>query len=248
MTFRLRAFTTHFLCSAAVLGACLAVVFLLWYPYPYSLILDAWNILMVLVGVDLVVGPLLTLLVAKQGKKSLRFDLAVIVLIQLVALVYGLHAIHSERPRFMVYNVDRFSVLAAKDVAFDGSEDPRFRARPWRGPLMLVATMPDDPAERSRLTDETLFEGKPDIDRRPEYWSLYAEAGSGVLAQARTLRELAEARPQSRAVIEASAARLGGDLDGLRFVPVVGKSTDFAVVLDPRDAGIADIIAVDPWF
>ena len=247
MKHRFKAFATHFGLSALVLAGCMVVIFGFWYPDPYYRILGAGHILLVLAGVQLLLGPSLTFLVYAPGKKNLKFDLSVIVIIQLVALVYGMHAIHSERPWFMVFAVDRFNVLAAKDVDFEAIHDPRFLAKPWRGPLMLVANLPEDPAERQRLMEETLFQGKPDVERRPEYWSVYAEGWSQARSASKGLQYLQQARPEASEAIAATAAAAGVDANALRFLPVMGKQSDFAVVLDPEDGAIIDIIDVNPW-
>jgi hypothetical protein len=244
---KIRASLIHFSLSAVLLGLCMLLIFFVWYPFPYYRIMAAEHILLVLVGVDLVLGPLLTLLVYKPGKKSLKFDLSVIVLIQLVALVYGMHAFHSERPAYMVFAVDRFDVLAAKDVDMTGVSDPRFSERPLRGPLMLVAKLPEDPQALAQLNDEILFQGKPDVERRPELWSLYADDFGQAVAAAKPLQELGYAQLDTAPAIEASARRAGLPVNELRFLPVIGKQRDFAIVLESRNGELVDIIAADPW-
>jgi len=109
---RARAFWTHLAISSAIVGAACAVIFFVWYPYPYFQAAGAWNVLRVLIGVDLVLGPLLTLIVFKPGKRGLKSDLACIALVQIAALVYGLTVIHRERPYFMVFALDRFFLLS----------------------------------------------------------------------------------------------------------------------------------------
>lgn len=75
--------------------------------------------LRILAGVDVVLGPLLTLIVFKPGKPSLKFDMSVIVLVQLVALLCGATIIYQQRPTFTVFGMDRFSSIPAKEVEFE---------------------------------------------------------------------------------------------------------------------------------
>lgn len=248
MIHRLKAFAVHLALSALVLAILFAVIFLLWYPHPYFQVQGTMGIIAVLVGVDLVLGPSLTFLVFVPGKRGLKFDLAVIVLVQLIALVYGTHAIHSERPYFMVFGPDRFNVLAARDIDFEAIGDARFLAKPWRGPIYAVAKMPDEPGAYQRLLEETLFEGKPDIEQRPEYWAPYQENLDTVLASARSLEFLHRRRPTAAAAIERVAERAGRPMSALFFQPVIGKQSDFALVLDPADGAILAAIPTDPWF
>jgi hypothetical protein len=230
-----------------VLSIIFGIIFLMWYPGHYFRITGTNEIIWVLIGVDLVLGPSLTLLVYKKGKKSLKFDLSVIVLVQLIALVYGVQAIHSERPFFMVYAVDRFNLLATKDVDFDTIEDPRFLDKPLVGPLMLIATMPEDPGERSRLTDEIIFQGMPDVDRRPGLWSLWEEGKHEVLLEQEPVSALREARPYAADRIDRAVAATGRDPGDLVFIPMIGKTLDWALIVDRHTGVVLNAVEVDPW-
>lgn len=244
---KFRAAGLHLGASALVLALAFGLIFLFWYPDPYFRIKGAGHIIKVLVAVDLVLGPLLTFVVYRRGKRGLTFDLTAIVAMQVVALAYGMHAIHEERPRFMVYAVDRFNVLAAKDVDVSSITDPAFLAKPRRGPLLVVALRPTDPEARQRLLTETLFEGRPDLEQRPEYWREYASELQHVLARARTVAELRAARPEALAAIDRALNRLGREAGRVMFVPVIGKNGDFAVFIDPDDGAVLDAVEVNPW-
>ena len=64
-------------------------MFWVWYPTPYFAIDGGWQVLRILAGVDVVLGPLLTFIVFKIGKPSLKFDMSCIILMQIGALIYG---------------------------------------------------------------------------------------------------------------------------------------------------------------
>ena len=51
-----------------------------------------------LLAIDVIVGPLLSLLVYKEGKKTLKMDLSIIVLVQILAMSYGVYVIAQSRP------------------------------------------------------------------------------------------------------------------------------------------------------
>ncbi len=244
-----RAFLTHLLSSAVVVGAVCVLVFFVWYPHPYFQISGAWNPLRVLIGVDLVLGPLLTLLLFKPGKKGLWFDLSVILIVQMAALVYGVTVIYGERPYFNVFAVDRFTVLAHSEVdttEWEKASD-RLGAKPLAGPVLAVAMRPTDPAAQQRLLDETVFGGKPDIDHRPELWVPYRENVSQVLANARPLSTLHSSRPDVRAEIERLPARLGLPAQRLGFVPVAVRERYLALVIDTNTGVPLDVVEQDPW-
>jgi hypothetical protein len=226
---KLQAFLSHFAISAVIVGAVFAVIWFLWYPAPLFQVVGAWNIIRVLIVVDLVLGPLLTLVVYKPGKKGLVFDMGVIATIQLAALVYGVSAIYAERPCFMVFSVDRFEALSCKSVDLDqlAARDDLTR-RSWWEPLYVVARMPDDPAARSRLLQEVMFEGKPDLPQRIEFWTNFdGQALADVRARSVLARDVGlEAPLEARAI-----AAAGPDA---RLLPLPAGDGLAILVLDPE--------------
>jgi hypothetical protein len=247
-----RAFATHLVTSATVVGTVCALIFFVWYPHPYFAATGAWGVLRILIGVDLVLGPLLTLIVFKPGKRGLEFDLAVIAVAQLAALVYGTSAIYQERPYAVVFAVDRFHVVARPDVAADELADPmlmapeRIGAKPFVGPLLVVATLPSDPEGRSRVI-EGMFDGKPDIEGRPLYWSSYASEAAQVTAKAQPVAALRAARPKAADPLDALTAELGRAEGSLGFLPLLTKERDLAMIVDLATGMPLDVLDVDPW-
>jgi hypothetical protein len=248
-----RAFFTHLACSATVVGLVCALIFFVWYPHPYFQAAGAWNVLRVLIGVDLVVGPLLTLIVFKPGKWGLKFDLCAIATVQLAALIYGITVIYSERPYFTVFALDRYYVLARKDVDQEQLADPalvaaeRIGRKPARGPLLVVATRPSDAAGMQRLLDETVFGGKPDIQHRPEYWENYAQAATQVVARAQPLATLRAERADSAGAIDRLVAKLARPEAELGFLPIVAKNRDLAMIVERASGLPIEVLDVDPW-
>lgn len=240
-----RAFLTHLSISATVVGVALAIIFFVWYPAPYFEVAGAWNVVRILITVDLIVGPLLTLILYKPGKPGLLFDLSVIALVQLSALVYGLTVIYSERPYFVVFAVDRFEVLARKDIDESSIADQRLRQKSWDQPIYVVAEMPESFEEQQQLIDDVI-QGKPDIERRPEFWSPYADNTDQVLAKATPLTRLMKERPDAA---EYATEIIAQHPDGERLsgVPVIGKQGAYVFVIEPEEKKPVALIPVDPW-
>jgi hypothetical protein len=243
---RLRAFGIHLGLSGLVLLGVFAIIVVFWYPPPYMRLQGALRIVAVMTAVHLLIGPLLTFLIYRKGKKGLRFDLSVIVLLQVAALAYGVQAIYHERPHFLVFAVDRFNVLAAADVDMQAVQQAGFRDKPLRGPRQLMAYMPLG-EEFQRFQDSVIFGGQPDLDRRPEYWAEYPQPALPVQAAARPLDELAAARPGQLATLEQAVARTGLAWEQLAFVPVMGKADDYAALLETGNHQLVGFAALDPW-
>ena len=243
---KLHAFGIHLGISAGVVAAALGVVFLFWYPPPYFQVIGTWTVLRVLIGVDLILGPLLTLIVFRRGKPRLLLDLSLIAAIQLGALIYGLTVIYQERPYAAVFVVDRFEILTKGEVDLTRIP-PALGSKPARGPLLVIARVPEDPAERMALIEEVLA-GKPDIEYRPQYWHPYALSVDTVLAKAKPLEELLPPpNLDDTAAARAVLARYASTAARVVFLPIMGKAGPATLLLDSTSGHPLDAVAVRPW-
>ncbi|MEM1263855.1 MAG: hypothetical protein AAGH76_15765 [Pseudomonadota bacterium] len=235
---KIQGFLLHLAISALIVGAALATIFFVWYPTPYFAIAGAFDVVKVLVGVDLVLGPALTLLFYRPGKPGVWFDLGVIAAIQLVALVYGLWTIHSERPLYMIFTVDRFVMLSARDIDPDSLPQAWQRRRPLSGPLYAVATMPEDRDAQQALLFEIL-DGAPDVEFRPAHWSTLDDKREIVTARIEPLSDLPSGH---------EAELSGFDDDTVGFVPVTWKvDTAMALIVDKDTALPLGVIDTNPF-
>ena len=236
----------HLVVSAAVVGTLVAIIFLAWYPGPFFRISGAETVLATLIGVDLVLGPLLTVYLYKPGKKGLWFDMWCIAIMQLGALVYGGSVIYEQRPQFLVFSVDRFAVLPEPDLLHEGGAIAACPAQA-RPPCVAVAVPPDDIEQRNMLLLRALEDGI-ELEQQPEFWQPLAEARDVVLGKAQPLSALASATARGAEGVERVLDNSGRDATELRWVPVVNKRLDaFALVIDAATAEPVDVIAVDPW-
>ncbi len=71
------------------------VVFGLWYPQPYRFLLEITGIYLIILVVDVVCGPLLTLILAspKKSTRERTLDFSLIGCIQIIALAYGMFSV-----------------------------------------------------------------------------------------------------------------------------------------------------------
>src|SRR4051812_41900321 len=151
---RWQASGVHLLISALIGAHGLAVMLLVWYPPPLFEAEGGPGLLFILLGVDIAVGPLITLVVFRQGKPGLRLDLAIIGIVQLAALAYGLHIVFLARPAFIVFVKDRFEIARAVELEpaeLQKAKLPEFRRPPVTGPQLAAVVFPTDPALRSDL-------------------------------------------------------------------------------------------------
>jgi len=242
-----RAALTHFWPSALLLLAISSLILLLWYPYPFWEFKEKARFALLLIIVAGLIGPLMTAFVYKKGKRGLLLDLSVIVIIQITALAWGSWALYQTRPFFMVFTVDRFEVLTMREVDPGSIANKAFLDKPVSGPILLFAQMPRDELAFRQLLKEIMFEGKPDLQFRPEFWSLYSESQSQAVKPSKPLSTLRSQRPESSAAIDQLVQKHAGDIDSLNFVPAIHRNGEFAVVLDAVSGEVVDTLVVNPW-
>ena len=69
-----------------------------WYAEPLFSNDGSWKVIRIIAGLDSILGALLTLIVLKVGKPSLKFDLTMIALVQTIALSWRILTTYNERP------------------------------------------------------------------------------------------------------------------------------------------------------
>src|SRR5690554_3404124 len=102
MNSRIKAFTLHLAISVTIAAIAMIIVFYFWYPAPLHTAVGVTQIFLILLAVDVVLGPVLTLVVYKVGKRTLIMDLSVIALLQVSALCYGVYTVAEGRPAWLV--------------------------------------------------------------------------------------------------------------------------------------------------
>ncbi|MFC6281604.1 MULTISPECIES: TfpX/TfpZ family type IV pilin accessory protein [Polaromonas] len=236
--------------TLAILAALL--VFLVWYPYPYREISGGRELFLLLVTVDVIMGPLLTLAIFNRNKprKTLQRDLAVIGLLQLSALAYGLWTMAAARPVHLAFEIDRFRVVHAVDIPPDMlSRAPAdLQQLPLTGPTLLSVRDFKDAKENFDATMAAL-QGVA-LGARPDLWQSYEKAKPQVLARARPLAELKTRFPDhtgdiDRALQSASASARPGAAIG--YIPMVGRSTFWTVLIDANTAEVIAFVPLDSF-
>jgi hypothetical protein len=230
----------------ATLVGCL--IYFLWYPPPYFQVSGGNTLMLLIMGVDIVIGPLLTLVVYKAGKKSLRFDLACIGVLQICAFAYGLSVIVRARPVFVVAALDRFIPIYANaldDADLAQAQYPEFAQRSWRGPRLVGAVLPTDTRERNAITFSGVA-GK-DLEKFPRYYVPYAQVADAMLARARPLAALAAKSPANAGIIARFVADRHLAMSELAYLPLAGRTESYTMIVSSADKKPIGAVAIDPW-
>lgn len=242
MPIRLKAFFLHLSLSAVIAVLALLLVFGLWYPAPLHAAVGVTHIFLLLLLIDVILGPLLTLLVYKVGKKTLALDLAVIAVLQLSALGYGLWTVAEGRPAWLVLNTDRFDLVRVLDVDERklARALPEYRSPSWFGPRWVAAVPPSDNAERNELIFEAV-QGGSDLPQRPELYQPLVDSSEALHARLHALPEL-----QRFNAIEQVQAVIQEWPEADAWLPLMA-GTPMVVLLRKEGAEVLAVVDLRPW-
>ena len=232
-----RAAALHLVGSVAVAVLAAALVFGFWFPYPYRDLAGGRELFLLIIAVDVICGPLLTMVLYNPAKPRAELcrDLGLVVLIQLAALGYGLHVVWQARPLYLVQEVDRFKVLSMPDLDMaEVRKLPIPMQVNWvKGPITVAIRAPKDAEEQQKVLLESVQGGR-DYAERPEFYLPYEGAAAlKALLRAKPLAAFLDKQPSQRSAAADLAASKGLAMAQLVYLPVVGRQ-DWVAVLDQK--------------
>jgi hypothetical protein len=245
---RWKAAFIHLLISLLVVGSVAAYIIYFWYPPALMHMSKADRLLTIIAGVDLVVGPLLTLVVYKLGKPKLKLDLAIIGTIQLVFLAYGLYTIWNSRPVFLVAVPDRFELVFANEITPKRLAEARiekFKHLGFGKPTLAGAEMPADIKLQDEIMNSAII-GGGDIQTMPKYFVEYSHVTMKLMRYAKPVTESKDLNLKDAEALQAYAKSYGYSSDHVRYL-TLASSRGFATILVKAETGeIIGPASVDP--
>jgi hypothetical protein len=246
---RLRASGIHLCISLAIAFLAALMVFMVWYPYPYREVSGGRELFFILVSVDVVLGPLITLTIFNLAKprRELVRDLAIVGLIQLSALSYGLWTVFEARPVHLAFEIDRFRVVHAIDVPSEmlDKAPAGMRSLPLFGQTLVAVRQFKDEQERFEATMAALQGAQ--LGFRPDLWQPYSDARARVLQAAAPAAQLKKRFPDHAALIDQAIAQTGKPAASLVWLPLVGRDAYWTVLLDSTTADVVGFIPLDSF-
>jgi hypothetical protein len=241
---RWKASGIHLMFSIFIAFAVVAVMLLLWYPSPYFEAMGGGGLLMLVTSVDVVLGPLITLIIFNTQKKSLKFDLMCIAIVQLAALAYGVSTMFNARPVFTVFDKDRFQVIIGADISETESAkvtNQAFKALSLTGPVIAAIEPPTDFNEIQRI----LISG---VESRAftQYYVDYGKQAKKAGAASKTLSQVQKVNQTGAEKLKVFLAGNKLDESKVGFLPLYTRNIDMTMVLDRETGNILTIAPVEP--
>jgi hypothetical protein len=249
-TTRLKASAIHLAISASIAATVSMLMLLLWYMPPLFSALGGQQVLLILLGVDITLGPLVTLIIfnPKKSRRALIFDLTLIGLMQASALIYGMAIVFQARPVFAVFTKDSFDLVTANSIRNEDlakARNPDYRSLPLTGPIYVYSEMPANLNEKNEVV-MSILSGK-DLPEFPQYYQPYTDHMIAASRAAKPLSKLKQLNPNNTAEINAAADSSGRNEADLGYLPMRAKHQDLAVLVGKSDGKIIALLKLRPW-
>jgi hypothetical protein len=248
VTFRFKAFALHFLGSATVLSIVLGTLYFGWYRWPGWYLTGVMSVSAVLAGVDVALGPLMTLVVANPAKprRELRRDIGIIITVQVVALLYGAATLWSGRPLYYTFSIDRLEVVRSFELVPPGPATVPAAAASlaphWYSlPRWIWVPMPEDPKLAIAIVNAATAGGADVIDL-PQYFRPWADGLPELRKQLKTAEKLSNLSADQKIRVKARMQQLGFQPDQPMAMIMTGRNDPLIAIFDLRTLTIVALI------
>lgn len=245
MKFRLKAFGTHLLASLVVMSLIVGTLYFGWYRWPGWYLADALQVVLVMAGVDLVVGPLLTFVVASAGKprRALTRDVSMIVVVQLIALSYGSWSLWAGRPLYYAFSESVLQQVQAYDIESVAPPPAKSDLSPrwYSTPRWIWAPLPHDPAERAKIVTSAIS-GGDDVISMPRYYAPWEAGLPSLREQLKKVHDVAYFAPAEKKRLETRMRAAGYDPDQANAMPLTGRGPSLLAIFDTSTLKIVALL------
>ena len=236
-------FIKHLSVSILIALIIIGVVFFVWYPSPLATAVGVTQIFLMMLAIDVIVGPVLGLLVYKEGKKTLKIDLSIIIALQISALGYGIYSIEQGRPVWVAYNVDRFELVRKNEIIDDHIDkaSPQYQQISWFKPQYVAVEFAKD----ANVRNDDLFAealGGISIAQKPERYVDFVQAKPQLQQRTKSLKELNQYNDvkQVERIVSKYPQATG-------FVPLKANAVDMTVLINKDKGEVVKIVDLRPW-
>jgi hypothetical protein len=239
MRFRLKAFSLHLLSSATVLTLILGSLYFGWYRWPGWHLADVTTVVLVMVCVDVVLGPTLTFIIANQRKsrRELTRDIGIIVVVQLCALIYGSVSLWNGRPLYYAFSESVLQLVQAydidaKDAEIGRQQNPGLAPHWYSLPRWIWAPLPQNP-EESRKIVVSAITGGDDVISMPKYFKPWEDGLPSLRGKLKKVDDVAYFAKSEKKKLKERMKAAGLPDDQANTMPVTGRGHPLLAVFDP---------------
>ncbi len=250
MKFRLKALGLHLLASTCALSLILGTLYFGWYRWPGWYLADVVHVVVVMAGVDVVVGPLLTFVIARSTKprRELVRDISMIVAVQLFALIYGTTSLWSGRPLYYAYSETVLQMVQAYDIdapesALGRQQNPEFAPHWYSLPRWIWAPLPQDTQAREKIVGSAIA-GGDDVISMPRYFKSWEQGLPTLRTRLKKVGDVGYFTPTEKEKLKQLMRTAGVATDQLNSIPLIGRGPPSLAVFDPAHVTLTAILKV----
>ncbi len=161
---RWQAFGIHLALSVVIFIFLLGVIVFIWYPGVF-IHMGGFQGIRIVAGVDLVLGPLLTLMIFNPNKRKalIKLDLSIIAFIQLSALLVGTWLVYKERPLVQALSDDGLYIHALSEYETTETDYSSLKKLPGRFPKLVYVNLPNERKSSNLIKMKSYFEDSKSI-------------------------------------------------------------------------------------
>lgn len=239
---KIKAFAIHLSLSALAGLLCAIIIYKVWFIAPLDIATKITPIFLMMIGIDIIVGPLLTFLVYKKGKKTLKFDLSIIVIIQFIALIYGVFNIYQSRPLWIAFDQDAFYLIRANEVDIESEKKAAidYKHHIISSPQFVVVERPMIETQKGKELRFYDFIGVNLAVKQPELYHSIDKARRTLSTHALALQNLEKYNADTSSILvkypQADA-----------FLPLKTNAVDMTVLINKEKGEVVKIVDLRPW-
>lgn len=241
---RTQAAGLHFLGSLSVFVLLVGVLLLFWYPSPYFSASGGWQGLRLVAAVDLVLGPLITLIIFNPAKsrRELTIDLGVVVLIQMTALLWGIRAIYHQRPVAVAFLDSSFYTVPAAALTSQGIDLQTLDRYGASRPVFVYVEKPVA-GEALQRFEQTLTADRIPPHEQAQLYRPLNEHLSEVFGSSLDIDQIMQMFPDMRQGVERVLGNAKGSRKDFHYLALTSRYRNILLIFDDEGAVIGTVSA-----
>ena len=238
----------HFIVTLLLAAVAAALIFLVWFPDPFQRMIGGNELFLLVVGCDLALGPLMSLVLynSRKSRRELVLDYSLVGAVQIAALVYGVVIMFGARPVYVAFSKDRYEIVLAADIRKEelaAAREPRYSTLSWTGPRYVGVVVPR--AEHNDALFQSLSGNEE--HQRPRFYVPFESQLEQIRKRAKPLAQLETAKPASKPLIDAALAGVDVPAQRLAWLPVRHFRGFWTAIVDTDTGKPVAYVDFDPY-
>jgi hypothetical protein len=167
--------------------------------------------------------------------------------LQITALLYGSYRLYEEKPYYMVFAIDRLEFVAKKAVDQSAIRFDELREKKFGKLIQVFARPPEGTEEYQRYLDSIIFDGKPDLERRPEYYEPWSAGADTIRQRIKPIEDIRPVTPREKKNVQKAIDKYVATHRNLGILPIGGIERDVGMLLDRDTLQILAVLDANPW-